>query len=117
MGFREASKSPATRKRYPPREARLATLAFAARRVRLLRPVALARKAYPDFLDVNVVRVEEFNKALNTGCKAEARQLIELGALLNAIAILTPIAWAILHLRPMPKHGGSSKTAARRHQS
>jgi hypothetical protein len=142
LGFREASKSPATRKLYPPREARLATLAFAARRVRLIRPIALSRKSYPDFLDVNVVRVwepnpppgeepiewklvtsesidtpeqilrvvdsyrcrwriEEFNKALKTGCQAEARQLIELNALLNAIAILTPIAWAILHLRTL----------------
>jgi hypothetical protein len=142
LQFRQEHKSPATRKLHPPRDARLATLVFGAKRVRLIRPVALSRKDYPDFLDVHVVRVwepnpplgedpiewklvtaepvdspeqilrvvdyyrcrwriEEFNKALKTGCKAEARQLIELDALLNALAILIPIAWAILHLRTL----------------
>ena len=142
LEFRAKHKSPATRKLYSPREARLATLSFAAKRVRMIRPPALSRKDYPDFLEVNVVRIwephpplgedpiewklvtrepidtaeqilrvvdcyrcrwriEEFNKALKTGCRAEARQLIELNALLNAIAILIPIAWAILHLRTL----------------
>jgi hypothetical protein len=45
--------------------------------------------------------IEEFNKALKTGCNAEGRQLIEANALLNAVALLVPIAWSLLHLRTL----------------
>lgn len=142
LQFRKAPRGAASRKLHPPRDARLATLAFSAMRVRLPRTRGLLRRDYPDFVEVNVVRVwepsppegeepiewklvtsepvdspeqilkvadyyrcrwriEEFNKALKTGCRVEGRQLIRLDALLNMIAIMTPIAWAILRLRTL----------------
>src|SRR5439155_25812657 len=45
--------------------------------------------------------IEEFNKALKTGCRVEARQLVAVTALINAVALLAPIAWSILHLRTL----------------
>jgi hypothetical protein len=142
LEFRKDHKSQGSLKVHPPREARLATLVFSARRVRFRRPRDLPKDQYRDFIDVNVVRVwephppdgeqpiewrlvtsepvgtpdqilkvvdyyrcrwpiEEFNKALKTGCNAEGRQLIEADALLNTVSILTPIAWVILHLRTL----------------
>jgi len=142
LAFRKDHKSKGTRKVFPPREARLATLVFAARSVTFKRPKDLPKDEYPDVLDVNVVRVwepdppegeqpiewnlvtrelvttpeqiltvvdyyrcrwpiEEFNKALKTGCSVEARQLINVSALLNAVALLVPIAWSLLHLRTL----------------
>ncbi len=43
--------------------------------------------------------IEEFFKALKTGCAYEMRQLSSQGALLNALAVLAPIAWRLLALR------------------
>lgn len=43
--------------------------------------------------------IEEFNKALKTGCSLEARQLESLHGLLNATAIFIPIAGQMLALR------------------
>lgn len=43
--------------------------------------------------------IEEYFKALKTGCAYEKRQLETLRALLNALALLAPIAWALLQLR------------------
>jgi hypothetical protein len=43
--------------------------------------------------------IEEFNKALKSGCAIEQRQLETAGALLNALAVLIPIAWQLLALR------------------
>lgn len=43
--------------------------------------------------------IEEFFKALKTGCAIEKRQLGSYAALLNALAVLAPIAWALLRLR------------------
>lgn len=43
--------------------------------------------------------IEEYFKALKTGCAYEKRQLEALLALLNALALLAPVAWALLHLR------------------
>lgn len=45
--------------------------------------------------------IEEFNKALKTGCAAEQRQLQDYEALCNAIAIFLPIAWQMLLLRTL----------------
>jgi hypothetical protein len=142
LAFRKDHKSSGTLKVFPPREARLATLLFAAKQVRFKRPRDLPRDKYSDFMDVNVVRVwephppegeqpiewklvtrepvetpeqilrvvdyyrcrwpiEEFNKALKTGCRVEARQLVNVAALLNVVAVLVPIAWSILHLRTL----------------
>ena len=43
--------------------------------------------------------VEEFFKALKTGCSFEKRQLESLHALLNALGVLIPLAWRLLALR------------------
>jgi hypothetical protein len=47
--------------------------------------------------------IEEFFKALKTGCAFEKRQLESLHALLNALALLTPIAWRLLRARAMSR--------------
>ena len=44
-------------------------------------------------------RIEEFFKALKTGCALEKRQLESLQTLLNALALFIPIAWNLLRLR------------------
>lgn len=43
--------------------------------------------------------IEEYFKALKSGCAFEKRQLESYHALLNALAMLAPIAWALLLLR------------------
>lgn len=45
--------------------------------------------------------VEEYFKALKTGCKFEERQLESRDALLNALGLLIPIAWRLLELRTL----------------
>lgn len=44
-------------------------------------------------------RIEEFFKALKTGCGVESRQLETHRALVNALALFAPIAWRLLRLR------------------
>lgn len=43
--------------------------------------------------------IEEYFKALKTGCQYERRQLETADRLLNALAILAPVAWRLLLLR------------------
>ncbi len=43
--------------------------------------------------------IEEYFKALKTGCQYERRQLETAARLLNALAILAPVAWRLLLLR------------------
>lgn len=43
--------------------------------------------------------IEEYFKALKTGCAYESRQLESSHALLNALAVFIPIAWSLLRLR------------------
>lgn len=43
--------------------------------------------------------IEEYFKALKTGCSIEQRQLGDLHSLSNALALLLPIAWQLLLLR------------------
>ena len=43
--------------------------------------------------------VEEFFRALKSGCSIEERQLESAHSLTNAIALLLPIAWSLLNLR------------------
>jgi len=43
--------------------------------------------------------IEEFFKALKTGCQYERRQLESAENLLNALAILAPVAWRLMLLR------------------
>ena len=44
-------------------------------------------------------RIEEYFRALKTGCKYETRQLESFDTLQKALAILIPVAWRILLLR------------------
>ena len=45
--------------------------------------------------------VEEYFKALKSGCRVEQRQLESRHALLNALALLAPVAWRLLLLRSL----------------
>ena len=47
--------------------------------------------------------IEEFFKALKTGCQYESRQLESADSLLNALAILAPVAWRLLLLRHLAR--------------
>jgi hypothetical protein len=44
-------------------------------------------------------KIEEYFKALKTGCAFERRQLQSRGGLVNTLALLAPIAWQLLTLR------------------
>ena len=48
--------------------------------------------------------IEEYFKALKTGCQYEKRQLESAHSLLNALAVLAPIAWRLLLLRHLARH-------------
>jgi hypothetical protein len=48
--------------------------------------------------------IEEFFKALKTGCQYERRQLASADSLLNALAIFAPVAWRLLLLRHLTRH-------------
>ena len=48
-------------------------------------------------------KIEEFFKALKTGCAVQARQLTSLHALSNALALSIPIAWRLLLLRSLAR--------------
>lgn len=50
--------------------------------------------------------IEEFFKALKTGCAIEKRQLESYHSLLNALAIYIPIAWRALRLRCLARANG-----------
>ena len=47
--------------------------------------------------------IEEYFKALKTGCAFEKRQLETKHALLNALALFVPIAWRLLTLRHLSR--------------
>ena len=48
--------------------------------------------------------IEEYFKALKTGCAIEKRQLESEHALLNALAVFVPVAWRLLLLRSLARH-------------
>lgn len=52
--------------------------------------------------------IEEFFKALKTGCQYEKRQLESADSLLNALAIFAPVAWRLLLLRHLARSDGKS---------
>jgi len=57
--------------------------------------------------------IEEYFKALKTGCQYEKRQLESAHSLLNAMAVLAPVAWRLLLLRHLARHSPErSATAA-----
>jgi hypothetical protein len=47
--------------------------------------------------------IEEYFKALKTGCQFEKRQLESAHSLVNALAILAPVAWRLLLLRHLAR--------------
>jgi len=47
--------------------------------------------------------IEEYFKALKTGCQYEKRQLESAHTLLNALAVLVPVAWRLLLLRHLSR--------------
>jgi hypothetical protein len=51
--------------------------------------------------------VEEYFKALKTGCSFEKRQLTSLDALTKALALFVPIAWQLLTLRHLGRQSPS----------
>ncbi len=140
---RVGSLLPRSRAQNPPRNMRLARLAFSASRITFERPRYALKELAPQ-ISVNVVHVveletpagekpvewtlftsepidspeeilrvvdiyrarwtiEEFFKALKTGCSIEERQLESLHALENALAIFLPIAWRLLLLRSLSR--------------
>jgi hypothetical protein len=52
-------------------------------------------------------RIEEYFKALKSGCSIEKRQLGSKRALLNALALFAPIAWHLLVLRSVAREAPS----------
>jgi hypothetical protein len=52
--------------------------------------------------------IEEFFKALKTGCAFEKRQLESWHTLLNGLGLLIPIAWSLLRLRTVARVNGSA---------
>lgn len=48
-------------------------------------------------------RIEEFFKALKSGCAIESRQLESLHALQNVVAVMAPVAWHMLAIRTMAR--------------
>ena len=48
--------------------------------------------------------IEEYFKALKTGCAVEMRQAESMDALLRTVALLVPIAVRLLHLRAVSRH-------------
>jgi len=66
----------------------------------------LARPWPPAFVSLELCesdrrrwKIEEYFKALKTGCAFERRQLQTRAALVNTLALLAPIAWQLLTLR------------------
>jgi hypothetical protein len=53
-------------------------------------------------------RIEEYFKALKTGCAFEKRQLESWHTLLNALGVLIPIAWSLLNLRSLAREEGDA---------
>jgi hypothetical protein len=48
--------------------------------------------------------IEEYFKALKTGCRFEQRQLESRRALYNALALFAPVAWRLMFLRSLARH-------------
>lgn len=56
--------------------------------------------------------IEEFFKALKTGCQYESRQLESAASLLNALAIFAPVAWRLLLLRHLARNDAKAPATA-----
>ena len=56
--------------------------------------------------------IEEYFKALKTGCAYEKRQLETAHSLLNALALLAPVAWRLLLLRHLSREAPERPASA-----
>jgi hypothetical protein len=56
--------------------------------------------------------IEEYFKALKTGCQYERRQLESARSLLNALAIFAPVAWRLLLLRHLARSDAGAPASA-----
>jgi hypothetical protein len=56
--------------------------------------------------------IEEYFKALKTGCQYEKRQLESAHSLLNALAVLAPVAWRLLLLRHLARQAPKRSASA-----
>jgi len=56
--------------------------------------------------------IEEYFKALKTGCAYESRQLGSFRTLEHALAIFIPIAWGMLRLRSLAAHASPERSAS-----
>ncbi len=56
--------------------------------------------------------IEEYFKALKTGCQYEKRQLESAHSLLNAMAVLAPVAWRLLLLRHLARNAPDRPASA-----
>lgn len=99
--------------RHPARRHRLAKLSFAAVSVALPPVEWFLLTSLPTHDDAAILfavdcyrarwTIEEYFKALKTGCQFERRQLESAHSLLNALAILAPVAWRLLLLRHLAR--------------
>lgn len=151
LSSRRKNRPAKQRKLFPPRDARLASLSFAAQKVTLRRPdksraplaeltlnlVHVREPAPPEGCEPvewllytsepidteeQILRVvddyrsrwviEEFFKALKSGCGYEKRQNETKDALLNALGIFIPIAWSLLNMRTLSRDEASAKRPA-----
>lgn len=60
-----------------------------------------------DFYDTRWV-IEEYFKALKTGCSLEKRELESARSILNCLGILMPIAWTLLRFRTLARDDGAA---------
>lgn len=143
LSARGTARPPRQLKKYPPRDARVAKLSFAAMPLEIKRPPYLDEK-FPSEIQLTAVRVyevdappgtepvewvlfttepvksreevlavvdiyrrrwliEEYFRAVKTGCAYESRQLEGRHAWLNALAITLPLAWRTLQLRDLAR--------------
>ena len=56
--------------------------------------------------------IEEFNKAVKTGCRYEQRQMETADSLLKVLALILPIAWKLLVMRSMERRCPEAKAEA-----
>jgi len=56
--------------------------------------------------------IEEYFKAIKTGCAFEKRQLESMHTLLNALAVFVPIAWRLLLLRTLARDASEEPASA-----
>ena len=56
--------------------------------------------------------IEEYFKALKTGCQYEKRQLESAHSLLNALAVFAPVAWRLLLLRHLARNAPTRPASA-----